>query len=134
MSTTSRVCTLVLVLHAAAAASAEDPANADHAEHQPSPELTPPQDHEGHEHTQPQASSEPTESERGHVAPDPPQHPMHEMSSERMIELRSTLPSFSSTRVSREKFSRSSTRSHIRLAECSMRFRYNKPCGSNWLE
>ena len=87
MSTTSRVCTLVLVLHAAAAASAEDPANADHAEHQPSPELTPPQDHEGHEHTQPQASSEPTESERGHVAPDPPQHPMHEMSSERMIEL-----------------------------------------------
>jgi copper resistance protein B len=60
-------CALLLVLGAATATSAEDPAHAGHEQHQP--------------------SQEPTESERAHVAPDPPQHPMHEMSNERMIEL-----------------------------------------------
>src|SRR5687768_2251372 len=88
MNTTSLVfCTLILTLRAATAASAEDPTHAGHEEHPPSHELTPRQRHEGHEHAQPEASSGPTESERGHVAPDPPQHPMHEMSNERMIEL-----------------------------------------------
>ena len=68
MNITSLVfCTLILVLRAAPATSAEDPTHAGHEEHQP--------------------SQEPTESERAHVAPDPPQHPMHEMSSDRMIEL-----------------------------------------------
>jgi hypothetical protein len=72
MNTTSLVFfTLILVLRAAAAAAAEDPTHAGHEQHPPSQELTP----------------EPTESERAHVAPDPPQHPMHEMSNERMIEL-----------------------------------------------
>jgi copper resistance protein B len=87
MNTTSLVfCTLILVLRAAAAASAEDPAHAGHEQHPPAQELTP-QGHQGHEQAQAEANSEPTESENGHVAPDPPQHPMHEMSSERMIEL-----------------------------------------------
>jgi copper resistance protein B len=76
---------LILVLRAATAASAEDPTHAGHEEHAPSGEPSSPQDHAGH--GQPEASSEPTESERAHVAPDPPQHPMHEMSDERMIEL-----------------------------------------------
>ena len=86
MNTTSLVfCTLILVLCAAAAASAEDPAHAGYEQHPPAQET--PQAHQGHEHAQSEANSEPTESESGHVAPDPPQHPMHEMSSERMIEL-----------------------------------------------
>ena len=51
---------LILMLRAGPVAAAEDPAH---------------------------ANSEPTQSERAHVAPDPPQHPMHEMSNERMIEL-----------------------------------------------
>lgn len=33
------------------------------------------------------AAEGPTESERAHIAPDPPQQPMHEMSNEEMIEL-----------------------------------------------
>jgi copper resistance protein B len=69
MSTSSSVfCALILLLRAATTAAAEEPAHVAHEEH-------------------PEANSEPTESERAHVAPDPPQHPMHEMSSERMIEL-----------------------------------------------
>lgn len=51
---------LILMLRAGPVAAAEDPAH---------------------------ANSEPTQSERAHVAPDPPQHPLHEMSNERMIEL-----------------------------------------------
>lgn len=39
-----------------------------------------------HEHDQTSADS-PTESERVHIPPDPPQHPMGDMSNERMIEL-----------------------------------------------
>jgi copper resistance protein B len=56
--TASVCCTLALLLGAAAAEPADDP-----------------------------TSSEPTQSERRHVPPDPPQHPMHDMSNERMIEL-----------------------------------------------
>lgn len=78
---------LILVLRAAPAASAEDRAHAGHEEHQTHQEPTPSKDHGEHDHEQPEANPEPTESERGHVAPDPPQHPMHEMSNERMIEL-----------------------------------------------
>jgi copper resistance protein B len=48
------------------------------------------QQHDQHdEHAQHRApdANEPTESERAHVPPDPPQHVMGEMSNERMIEL-----------------------------------------------
>jgi len=65
-------CALILILRAATACSAEDPTHAGHEEH---------------EIPAPQASSEPTQSERRHVAPDPPQHPMHDMSNQRMVEL-----------------------------------------------
>lgn len=41
---------------------------------------------EDHSHHQPPAD-EPTESERAHIPPDPPQHVMGDMSNERMIEL-----------------------------------------------
>jgi copper resistance protein B len=72
----SRIATLsgalALVLGAAVAKAAED-----HSAHQ------------HHEHVTPaeRMDSEPTESERGHVPPDPPQHPMGDMSKEQMIEL-----------------------------------------------
>jgi len=66
MKTVLAICAAsILVLRAGMVAAAEDPRHANHEEHQP----------------------EPTESERAHVAPDPPQHPLHEMSNERMIEL-----------------------------------------------
>lgn len=44
---------------------------------------------DGDEHAQHSsaASDEPTESERGHVPPPPPQHVMHDMSTDEMIEL-----------------------------------------------
>ncbi len=42
------------------------------------------EDHSPHQQTAP---DEPTESERNHIPPDPPQHPMHEVSNEQMIEL-----------------------------------------------
>lgn len=88
-----------LVLGGPVALAAEDqlaqqhqphqPQAEDHSSHQPAR-----QDHSGHEssadphaqHAMP-AADEPTESERQHVPPDPPQQPMHEMSNERMIEL-----------------------------------------------
>jgi copper resistance protein B len=58
MNTALPLCAaLILVLRATTAAGAEHPTHAGH------------------------------ESERAHVAPDPPQHPLHEMSNERMIEL-----------------------------------------------
>jgi copper resistance protein B len=51
----------------------------EHAEHRPAPHT--------HGHAEQGVSDEPTESEREHVPPDPPQHVMSDMSKERMIEL-----------------------------------------------
>lgn len=62
-------------LFACAAYAAED-----HSQHQqPTPPTATQHAHAGHD--------EPTESERAHVPPDPPQHVMGDMSNERMIEL-----------------------------------------------
>jgi len=94
------------VLACAAAQAAEDHAAHQHEPHQehqqheqhPQPE---PQDHSSHQHDSEHDTSapdphaghmkptedEPTEGERRHVPPDPPQHPMHDMSNEQMIEL-----------------------------------------------
>jgi copper resistance protein B len=77
-------CALTLLLAAASAAATEEPSHAAHGGHQ---QPTPSEEHAEHQHTQAEASSQPTESERAHVPPDPPQHPMHEMSNEQMIEL-----------------------------------------------
>lgn len=76
----------------------EAPRASEHAEHQehaaPSPESSEADPHAHHqpqvdEHAQhrPAPTDEPTESERAHIPPDPPQHVMGEMSNERMIEL-----------------------------------------------
>lgn len=64
----------------------------DHSRHQPSApqadEHAEQPHHPSHEHAHHGAASdEPTQSEREHVAPDPPQHVMGDMSTERMIEL-----------------------------------------------
>jgi copper resistance protein B len=77
-------CALTLLLSAASSAAAEEPSHAAHEGHQ---QPTPSEEHAEHQHTQPEANSQPTESEHAHVPPDPPQHPMHEMSNEQMIEL-----------------------------------------------
>jgi copper resistance protein B len=45
------------------------------------------EDHSAHQHSHEHAMpDEPTESERNHVPPDPPQHVMHDMSNEEMLE------------------------------------------------
>jgi copper resistance protein B len=72
-------------------AAAEDdrkPNQDEHAEHRGhSDESTQRDEHAGHETHEQQPSDEPTESERNHVPPPPPEHPMHDMSNEEMIEL-----------------------------------------------
>jgi len=60
----------------------EEP-HAEHAEHRDVP-ATHEHDHSAHEST---PAREPGESEGAHVPPDPPAHPMGDMSAERMIEL-----------------------------------------------
>ena len=70
----------------------------DHSKHQPAPPKSPPQGHSqpsGHDHSEHDAhaghdmsnAQAPTDSERQHVPPDPPQNPLGDMSEERMIEL-----------------------------------------------
>ena len=56
----------------------------DHSQHQ---QPTPPAEAHQHAERDMPASNEPTESERAHIPPDPPQHVMGDMSNERMIEL-----------------------------------------------
>jgi len=58
----------------AAPTRAEEQPTSPHAQHQ-------------HGYHEAPAADEPTESERAHIPPDPPQHVMGDMSSERMIEL-----------------------------------------------
>ncbi len=59
---------------------------AQHAEHPIPAEQAVAEDERQGQHTK-EANSGPTESEQRHVPPDPPQHPMHDMSNEQMIEL-----------------------------------------------
>lgn len=63
----------------------QTPAAAGHAQHQPPAEQTIEDD--PHAQHGSRERDEPTESEARHVPPDPPQHPMHEMSNEQMAEL-----------------------------------------------
>ena len=78
-------CILIYVFGAPIAAAAEADAGDDsqHQGHQPHTNAP------GEQHVHPAEPSEtkPTESERRHIAPDPPQHPMHDMSSDQMVEL-----------------------------------------------
>ena len=80
---------VALLLAAAASRAAED--HSAHQQHEQSPpaaedQTQQPGEVEHAQHAGP-ADDEPTESERRHIPPDPPQHPMGEMSNERMIEL-----------------------------------------------
>ena len=81
--------TSVALLTATATRAAED--QAAHQHHEESPPATEDQaqhmDHAEHAKQAEPAADEPTESERHHIPPDPPQQPMPEMSNERMIEL-----------------------------------------------
>jgi copper resistance protein B len=63
------------------AANDQHSAEHEHADHQM--QASPQNEHAHH----PQANDEPTESERAHVPPPPPQNVMHDMSKEKMVEL-----------------------------------------------
>jgi copper resistance protein B len=106
---TSLTSILTLVLSVTRAQAAEDHAAHQHQKHEhqqheqqsetQSEEHAQHQGHDQHGHDQhgtpapdphaqhAAAESEPTESERRHIPPDPPQQPLHDMSNERMIEL-----------------------------------------------
>jgi copper resistance protein B len=78
----------VLSVFATGARAAED-----HSQHQaPSQQMDPHAHHQQMQHDEHaghamSATDEPTESERAHIPPDPPEHVMGDMSNERMIEL-----------------------------------------------
>lgn len=85
---------VALSLCAFTARGAEDPAAHQHAVEDHSAHQQPaPEDHSAHQHHEPMPAAPPsqqagpTESERRHVPPDPPQLEMHDMSAREMIEL-----------------------------------------------
>lgn len=93
MKRSSSLCGVIgLVLQSHVALSAED-----HSAHQqPKPSVVPAptapaangEDHSAHQqHSIPAANEEPTESERRHIPPPPPQRAMRDMSAKEMIEL-----------------------------------------------
>jgi copper resistance protein B len=76
------LCAAALGLFAGATLAAED-----HSQHQQPPQQPAEHQHDEHAGHHAPAAAEPTESERAHIPPDPPQHVMGDMSNERMIEL-----------------------------------------------